>query len=119
MRIDPSTTLPSASERTPAVDSVQPAKPRGQERFDAVLGKRAISARRSLRADIDQAGHVEGMSAELFGGQRSMSILEYVLDSVLPTLDVEPEIKALAHELIREEIELRQVLEKQRGQVFE
>lgn len=119
MRIDPGAPLPATAERTPAVESLQPAKARQDGRFDAVLGRRAVSARRSLRADIEQSGLVEGMTAELFGSRRSMEILEYVLDNVIPILDAEPEIKALAHELISEEIDLRRLLEEQRAQVIE
>jgi len=36
---------------------------------------------------------------------------------VLPELDAEPEIRALAHELINEEIDLRRSLEQQRAEV--
>ncbi|MBT2297567.1 hypothetical protein [Pseudomonas fluorescens] len=119
MRIDPGAPLPTTAERTPTVESVLPAKARQDGRFEAVLGKRAVSARRSLRADIEQSGIVEGMTAELFGSRRSMEILEYVLDNVIPGLDADPEIKALAHELICEEIALRRLLEEQRAQVVE
>lgn len=119
MKIEPSTPLTSSAERAPAVESVQPAKARQGERFDAVVGKRALSLRRSLRADVEQLGTVEGMNAELFGSRRSMETLEYLLDNVLPALDAESEIKALAHELISEEIELRRQLEEQRAQVVE
>ena len=119
MRIDPGAPLPTSAERTPAVDSVQPTTARQGGRFEAVLGQRAVSARRSLRAEVEQSGIVEGMTAELFGSRRSMEILEYVLDNVIPTLDAEPEIKALAHELISEEIALRSLLEEQRAQVIE
>lgn len=119
MRIDSGAPLPATAERTPAVESLQPAKARQDGRFDAVLGKRVVSARRSLRADIEQSGVVEGMTAELFGSRRSMEILEYVLANVIPILDAEPEIKALAHELISEEIDLRRLLEEQRAQVVE
>lgn len=119
MRIDPRPLLPATAEKTPAVESVQPASQRQGARFEAVLSKREIRARQSLRGDVEQAAGSTAINAELFGSTRSLEILEYVLNNVLPDLDAEPEIRALAHELISEEIDLRRSLEQQRCEVHE
>jgi hypothetical protein len=117
MRIDPRPVLPATAEKTPAVDAVQPATLRQGARFEAVLSKREVLARRSLRGDVEQASTANVISPELFGSTRSLEILEYVLNTVLPELDATPDIKALAHELINEEIDMRRTLEQQRAEV--
>ncbi|WP_268800029.1 hypothetical protein [Pseudomonas huanghezhanensis] len=117
MRIDPRPALPVTADKTAGVQALQPAAHRQGARFEAVLSKREVAARRSLRSDVEQSSNAAGISAELFGSTRSLEILEYVLDSVLPALDAEPEIKALAHELISEEIDMRRTLEQQRAEV--
>jgi hypothetical protein len=117
MRVEPRPLSPSTAEKTPGVEAVQPLALRQGARFEAVLSKREVLARRSLRGDVEQSSTASGISAELFGSTRSLEILQYVLDSVLPELDVEPEIKALAHELINEEIDMRRTLEQQRAEV--
>lgn len=117
MKVEPRPLLPTPSDKTSAVDAVQPVNLRQGARFEAVLNKREVAARRSLRGDVATSSSVDGIMAELFGTARSLEILEYVLDQVLPGMDVEPEVKALAHELIAEEIELRRHLEQQRAEV--
>lgn len=117
MKIDPRPLLPVNHDKTQAVDAVQPATQRQGARFEALLSKREVLTRRSLRGDVEKSSTATGVSPELFGTTRSLEILEYVLDSVLPTLDAEPEIKALAHQLITEEIEMRRTLEQQRAEV--
>ena len=117
MKIDPRPLLPATAEKTPALDPVQPANPRQGARFEAVLGKREVLARRSLRGDVEQSPSANGITAQLFGSARSLEILEYVLHSVLPSLDAESEIKGLAHALISEEIDMRRNLEQQRAEV--
>jgi hypothetical protein len=116
MRIDPRPPLPTVSEKTPAVDAIQPVQPRQSARFEAVLSKREIRARRSVRADVEQASTTSGISPELFGTARSVELLEYVLEYVVPELDAEPQIRELAQALIREEIDLRRSLEEQRAE---
>lgn len=117
MRIDPRPLLPTTPEKAPAVETVQPASQRQGARFEAVLNKREVLARRSLRGDVEQSAGSSAVNAELFGSTRSLEILEYVLNNVLPELDAEPQIRALAHELITEEIDLRRSLEQQRAEV--
>jgi hypothetical protein len=116
MKIDPRPPLPTASEKTPAVGAVQPVNPRQGARFEAVLSKREIRARRSLRGEVEHASTTGGISPELFATARSVDILEYVLEHVLPQLDAEPQIRELAHALIREEIDMRRTLEAQRAE---
>lgn len=117
MRIDPRPLLPATTEKTSAVESLAPVNARRSARFEAVLQKRDVLTRRSLRSDVEQAADASGINAELFGSTRSLEILEYVLHNVVPELDAEPEIRALAHELITEEIDLRRSLEQQRCEV--
>jgi hypothetical protein len=117
MRVDPRPLLPTPTDKTAAVESIRPIVARQGARFEAVLSKREGVARRSLRGDVEQAGSSEGISPELFGSTRSLEILNYLLDEVLPGLDAEPEIKTLAEDLIREEIHMRQTLEQQRAEV--
>lgn len=117
MKIEPRPLLPAPSDRAQAVDAVQPASQRQGARFEAVLNKREVLSRRSLRGDVEKSAGADGINPELFGNTRSLEILEYVLDNVLPGLDAEPEVKALAHELITEEIDMRRTLEQQRAEV--
>ncbi len=117
MRIDPRPLLPPPSEKTAAVDAVQPANLRQGGRFEAVLSKREVLARRSLRGDVERSSSTRGINPELFSTTRSLEILEYVLAHVLPGLDAESEIKMLAHDLISEEIDMRRNLEQQRAEV--
>jgi len=119
MRIDPRPLLPTTTDKAPPVEGVRPISPRQGARFDALLSKREVLARRSLRGEVAQSGVTGAVNPELFGSARSLEILDYVLHTVLPALDAEPEIKTLAHELIREEIYLRRTLEQQRAEVQE
>ncbi|MHC6226903.1 hypothetical protein ACYU03_19380 [Pseudomonas sp. X10] len=118
MRIDPRPLLPPSSEKTTAaVEAVRPTQARPNARFEAVLSKRELAARRSLRGELEQACASEEINPELFSGTRALDLLQYLLDEALPLLDAEPEIRLLAEDLIREEIYLRQTLEQQRAEV--
>ena len=117
MRVDPRPLLPTPAEKTAAVEGVLPVIARQGARFDAVLNRREVLARRSLRGDVERSGSTQGISPELFSSTRSVKTLEYLLTEVLPGLDMEPEIKILAQDLIREEIYMRQSLEQQRAEV--
>jgi len=117
MRIDPRPLLPTPSDKTSSVEPIQPASQRQGARFDAVLNKREVLARRALRGDVERSSGTDGVNPELFSTTRSLEILEYVLEHVLPGLDAEPQIKLLASDLISEEIDLRRTLEQQRAEV--
>ncbi|HGM5582706.1 MULTISPECIES: hypothetical protein [unclassified Pseudomonas] len=119
MRIEPRPLLPSSTEKTPSVEAVRPLQARPNARFDALLGKREVAGRRSLRAELEQACAGEEINPDLFSGTRALDLLQYLLDEVMPSLDAEPEIRDLAEDLLREEIHLRQSLEQQRAEVQE
>ncbi|GGJ14908.1 hypothetical protein [Pseudomonas avellanae] len=117
MKVDPRpTALPSATT-LPAVERVAPPQPRQGPRFEALLDQRERKTRRSLRGELEQTGQAASVNAQLFGTTRSLQVLRYLLDEVLPTLDADPEIRALAEDVIREEIDIRLLLEQQRAQV--
>ncbi|EPN07568.1 hypothetical protein A259_21035, partial [Pseudomonas syringae pv. actinidiae ICMP 19070] len=101
----------------PAVERVAPPQPRQGPRFEALLDQRERKTRRSLRGELEQTGQAASVYAQLFGTTRSLQVLRYLLDEVLPTLDADPEIRALAEDVIREEIDIRLLLEQQRAQV--
>ncbi|MHC8326686.1 hypothetical protein [Pseudomonas sp. LB1P83] len=117
MRVDSRPLLPTPAGKAVAVDGVLPAIARQGVLFDAVLKRREVIARRSLRGEVERFGSTEGISPELFGSTRSVKILEYLLTEILPGLDMEPEIKTLAEDLILEEVQMRQSLEQQRAEV--
>jgi hypothetical protein len=118
MRVDQRPIIPSG-DRTAPIEGVKPVVSRqATKSFEAVLSKREIRARRAQRGDVEQLNSTTDINAELFGSTRSLEILEYVLDSIVPSLDAEPEIKSLAEELIREEIDMRRALEQQRSEVL-
>ena len=117
MRIDPHLPTPTGTERKSPVDAIQPVNPHQGAHFEAVLNKRERLARRSLRSTVEQSSAGEGVSPGMFGTARSLEILEYVLREVLVGLDADPESKALAHQLIEEEIDMRRTLEQQRVEV--
>lgn len=91
--------------------------PRQAPRFEALLDQRERKVRRSLRGELEQTDQAAAASTELFGTVRSLQTLRYLLDEVLPALDAEPDIRALAEDVIREEIDIRLLLEQQRAQV--
>lgn len=117
MKIQPRPLLPTTTEKTRPAEGTLPATSRQGTRFEALLSKRDILSRRSLRSDVEQPATATGINPELFGSTRSLEILEYLLQHVLPSLDAEPEIKMLAQDLIREEIHMRRTLEQQLAEV--
>nr|WP_314576640.1 hypothetical protein [uncultured Pseudomonas sp.] len=117
MKIDPHPLPPASTDKSRAIDPVQPANLRQGARFEALLTKREKLARRSLRGDVERSTASDGISADLFASAQSLEILEYVLQHVLGHLDADPETKALAHHLIEEEIDMRRTLEQQRAEV--
>ncbi|AHG41522.1 hypothetical protein N018_15495 [Pseudomonas syringae CC1557] len=117
MKVDLRPITPTSPESLPAVERVAPTQPRQGPRFEALLDQRERKVRRSLRGELEQIDQADGVGAQLFGTSRSLQVLRYLLDEVLPTLDAEPEIRALAEDVIREEIDLRLLLEQQRAEV--
>ncbi|ARD12619.1 MULTISPECIES: hypothetical protein [Pseudomonas] len=117
MKVDLRPVAPPSADSLPAVERVAPAQPRQGTRFEALLDQRERKVRRSLRGELEQTGQASGVNAQLFGTARSLQVLRYVLDEVLPVLDAEPEIRELAEDVIREEIDMRLLLEQQRAEV--
>lgn len=118
MKVDPRPDAPAvpgaSSERTPAVEVLRPLQPRAEQRFEALLNRREVRSRRSLHGELERSAGSDEVSAQLFSPARSVQVLHYLLDEVLPTLDAEPQIKALAEQLLGEEIDTRQWLDQQR-----
>ncbi|KPW33859.1 hypothetical protein ALP45_100217 [Pseudomonas coronafaciens pv. atropurpurea] len=117
MKVDLRPITSPSPEALPAVERVAPAQPRQGTRFEALLDQRERKVRRSLRGELEQTEQAAGVAAPLFGAARSLQVLRYLLDEVLPALDAEPDICDLAEDVIREEIELRLLLEQQRAEV--
>ena len=103
--------------RSAPVEAVRPVNSRQATAFEAVLKTRKTQTRRSLRSDLEELTSAAGVDSLLFGSARSLELLEHVMEHILPGLDAEPEIKALAHDLISDEIEVRRTLEQQRSEV--
>ncbi|MFF7707072.1 hypothetical protein [Pseudomonas sp. NPDC007930] len=122
MRVEPRPLLPPGSEpaqRPEHVNGITPVSPRQSARFDALLGRRQASARKALRDEVEQASDLQALDPALFSAPRSLELLGHILDEVLPRLDLEPDIRALAEDLIREEIHMRHLLQGQRGEADE
>jgi hypothetical protein len=120
MRIESPPLLPDstgAAARTRSLGDVQPVSPRQGARFDALLSRRQASARQTLREVAEQASQLGALEADLFSAPRSLALLEHIVDHLLPTLDLEPDTRALAEDLIREEIHMRHLLHARRGEV--
>lgn len=107
----------SPSLKTAPVEALKPAQTRSDTTFDAVLGRREIRARRSLRSEAEKAGDSTGISAELFGNARSLDILDHVLQHFVPAMATDAQTRQWAQALIREELQMRCTLEQQRSQV--
>ena len=50
----------------------------------------------------------------MFAGSRPAEILEDILERILPSLPLDGETRALAMSLVREELDTRQALDRQR-----
>ncbi|MEG5266150.1 hypothetical protein TRP66_17805 [Pseudomonas sp. JDS28PS106] len=119
MKVDLRSVLPTSADQLPAVQRVTPANLKQGTQFEALVNQRERRIRRSLRADLEQAEQSAPVNAELFSTTRSLQVLDYLLDTVLPGLDAEPEIRELAEMFIREEIDTRLMLQQQRTEVEE
>lgn len=119
MKVDLRPALSGTPDQLPAVERIAPASPRQGAQFEALINQRERRIRRSLRGDIEQAEQSASVSAELFGTARSLQVLGYLLETVLPNLDAEPEIRELAEDFIREEIDVRLLLQQQRAEAGE
>lgn len=73
-------------------------------------------ARPRLPDELEDIAGAQGLDAALFAGARPSDILEDVLVRLLPTLDLDPDTRLLAMELLREELDTRQALDLQRAE---
>ena len=107
MKVEPRPLIPSDVRSAP-VEAIRPVNSRQATAFEALLKTRKVQSRRSLRSDLEELTSAAGVDSLLFGSARSLELLEHVMQHLLPNLDAEPQIKALAHDLISEEIALRE-----------
>lgn len=68
----------------------------------------------SLRHELRRLSEPEQAEPALFSGSRPTEILEDIVERILPSLALDAETKTLAMALIREEIDTRQSLDRQR-----
>lgn len=119
MRIEPGP-LQSAngavSARPREIAGVPAVAPRPGTVFETLLGRRQASARKSLQAIAEQASGPQALDPALFSTPRALELLGHILEQLLPSLDLDPDIRVLAEDLIREEIHMRHWLEQQRGE---
>jgi len=115
MKIEPFQPL-TPSPRTAPVEALKPVQERQVSRFDALLSKREIRARQSLRGDVEKLSDSADINAELFGNSRSLDLLDHLLRHVLPTMDTDPQTRQLAEDLLREEVQMRGAVEQQRSE---
>jgi hypothetical protein len=78
--------------------------------------RRPAAAGASLRDEIDRVAMPEIDDPAIFRGARTRELLEYVLAEVLPRLDAQDEVVAIADGLLREEIARQEEIEARRLQ---
>ncbi|KJZ64581.1 hypothetical protein [Pseudomonas fluorescens] len=118
MKIEPHQQM-SPSIRTVPLEALESLAGRQASRFDAVLGKREVRAGHSTRGDLEKLNESTSISAELFGNNRSLDILDHVLRHIVTRMDTDPHTRQLAEDVIREEVRMRRAVEQQRSQVRE
>lgn len=102
---------PPALAVTEPVDAVPASRERLAASFEALLPP---AATRALQRDLQRLGEPEETAPALFSGSRPTEILEDILERILPSLALDTDTKGLAMTLIREEIDIRQSLDRQR-----
>lgn len=68
----------------------------------------------SVQDDLQALELAAGVEPGLFAGSRPAQILEDILERILPTLPLDGETRTLAMALVREELDTRQALDRQR-----
>ncbi|UCJ17185.1 hypothetical protein K5Q02_01970 [Pseudomonas sp. MM211] len=68
----------------------------------------------SVQDDLQALELAAGVEPGLFAGSRPAEILEDILERILPTLPLDGETRTLAMALVREELDTRQALDRQR-----
>ena len=75
MKVEPRPLIPSDVRSAP-VEAVRPVNSRQATAFEAVLKTRKTQTRRSLRSDLEALTAAAGVDSLLFGGARSLELLE-------------------------------------------
>lgn len=65
----------------------------------------------SLRGDIEQLTMPEISDPGIFGNERSMSLLNHVITTILPHLDSNEDVTSIAKAVLEEEIDRRRELQ--------
>ena len=99
VRSRPAQPLPERIITPPAIDSAGPLRKSPQP---------------SLQDDLQALEQAAGVEPGLFAGSRPAEILEDILERILPTLPLDGDTRSLAMALVREELEIRQALDRQR-----
>lgn len=68
----------------------------------------------TVQDDLQALELAAGVEPGLFAGSRPAEILEDILERILPSLPLDGETRALAMNLVREELDTRQALDRQR-----
>lgn len=118
MKIEPRALPPTGGRAPEHPQQVAQALPAARQvaRFETLLGHKHANARKTLREVAEQASDVQALDPVLFSGPRSLQLLDHILDDLLPQLNLEPDIRALAEDLLREEIHMRHLLQQQRSE---
>lgn len=83
------------------------------ETFEIMLrGRRGTLRQTSLREEIELLVMPEIGDSGIFGAARSLDLLGYVVDVILPQFDADEEVSAIAGAVLEEEIERRQMIEE-------
>ncbi|WP_312271129.1 hypothetical protein [Pseudomonas sp.] len=86
------------------------ARARQSEVFESLLRLRSRTPFKSLRNELAELIGPPVNDPGIFSPGNSLQVLEHIIDTVLPRLDAEPEIKALAASLLEQEIQQRREL---------
>jgi hypothetical protein len=86
------------------------ARARQSEVFESLLRLRSRNTAKSLRGELAELILPQVSDPGIFSTTQSLQILEHILSTLLPSLEAEPEIKALAACLLEDEIKQRREL---------
>jgi hypothetical protein len=86
------------------------ARARQSEVFESLLRLRSRSHFKSLRNELAELTGPLVNDPGIFSPGHSLQVLEHIIGTVLPRLDAEPEIKALAAILLEQEVQQRREL---------
>jgi len=84
------------------------------EAFESALRLRrrgSLAHGSSLRGEIDQLTMPEISDPGIFGAERTMNLLEHVINAILPDLDANEDVTSIARAMLEEEIDRRRDLQ--------